>query len=293
MKILRSLLFTPGNNLRMIFKLTYGIYPDAVILDLEDSVPPREKHTARIFVRDSIPKLSSFGHKVFVRINEDEYHEDLHYVIVDGLEGIVIPKCETANQIRNIEKTVIDLEKERKIKQQIRYILLIETPRGLVNVTDILRSSERVDGIAFGAEDFALEMGIPEPTSELISLPRTLISITAHAFDITPIDKVYPIINDLKGLREEAIQALNLGYVGKLVIHPRQIKVVNEVFTPKEDEYKKALKIINEYEEAMEKGIGAINVDGQLVDKPVYMRAKKIFEKMEAIHKLDERWRDL
>jgi len=293
MKVLRSLLFTPGNNLRMIFKLTYGIYPDAVILDLEDSVPPREKHTARIFVRDSIPKLSSFGHNVFVRINEEDYHEDLHYVIVNGLDGIVIPKCETANQIRNVEKTVRDLEKERNIKQQIKYILLIETPRGLVNLTDILRNAERIEGIAFGAEDFTLEMGIPEPTPELISLPRTLISITAHAFGITPIDKVYPIINDLEGLRQEAIQALNLGYIGKLIIHPRQIKVVNEVFTPKDDEYKRALRIIHEYEKAMKKGIGAINVDGLLVDKPVYMRAKKIIERMKAIQKLDERWRDL
>ena len=293
MIIYRSILFTPGNNLRMIFKLTYGVHPDAVILDLEDSVPLREKDTARLFIRDSIKKLNDYGHHVYIRINseEDMYEKDLIQTVQKGLRGIVIPKAENPAKIKKIIGLISDLEKERQLENgELRIILIIETAKSLLNINNLINIDNRIFGVAVGIEDLLLDMGIEQPTETNTFLPRALVAIAAHAYQKLPIDKVYTKIHDMIGLEEEAKKAVELGYLGKLVVHPRQIPIVNRVFTPSEDEYHIALEVVKKYEEATEKGLGATTIEGELVDKPIYLRAKKLIDKYISIKNLERRW---
>ncbi len=293
MIIYRSILFTPGNNLRMIFKLTYGVHPDAVILDLEDSVPLREKDTARLFIRDSIKKLNDYGHHVYIRINseEDMYEKDLIHTVQKGLRGIVIPKAENPAKIKKIIGLISDLEKERQLENgELRIILIIETAKSLLNINNLINIDNRIFGVAVGIEDLLLDMGIEQPTETNTFLPRALVAIAAHAYQKLPIDKVYTKIHDMIGLEEEAKKAVELGYLGKLVVHPRQIPIVNRVFTPSEDEYHIALEVVKKYEEATEKGLGATTIEGELVDKPIYLRAKKLIDKYISIKNLERRW---
>ncbi len=291
MKIYRSLLFTPGNNMRMMYKLMYGVYPDAVILDLEDSVPSPEKDTARIFIRDMVPKLSKYGHNVFVRINIEEYDKDLEYAVVNGLRGIVIPKSEDPNQIKNIDKIVGEREDSLGIRKgEVGFILLIETPKGVVNIRDIVTSSNRIIGLALGAEDLTYSMGISRPTDRNIAFPRAYLPLVAHAYGILPIDKVYTDIDDLDGLYKETSEAKELGYRGKLIIHPRQIDVVNQVLKPSNEEINWANKVVEAYEAALKTGKGATTLGSEMIDKPTYERAKKILGLMKAIDELESRW---
>lgn len=287
MMLLRSMLFTPGNNMRMIHKAG-TLEADAIILDLEDAVPLVEKETARIFVKDSIEQVTAGGVQVFIRTNAlttGLAEEDLNWTVQAGLDGIVLPKAESKDDVFETEKLIAALEKERGLKPgRLVIVPTLESARGVVNAYEIAAASQRVVAIAFGAVDFTRDMGInlSKEGTELF-YARSRIAIAARAAGIQAIDTPWTDIADEEGLVQEAKTARQLGFRGKLLIHPAQIEPVNKIFSPSEDEVEYARKVVEAFGEAEAKGLGAISLDGKMIDVANFRQAQDLIALAEAI----------
>jgi len=285
--VLRTLLFVPGNQERRIEKAR-SMVADALILDLEDSVPPAEKDSAREMVAASIKGLASNGHEVFIRTNSlstPHAVPDIKASVRGGLTGIVLPKSESAEDIHKADTLIVDAEKENGLETgSTRVLALVETPRGLMNAYEIARASSRILGITFGAEDYTLEMGITR-TKEGNELfyPRMVISLACHAAGILAIDSVYTDVRDTEGLIKETKATKQMGFQGKLVIHPDQIEPVNQVFVPSDEEIAYAQRVVETYETAVGEGKASTSLDGRMVDAPVAARARKLLALAESI----------
>ena len=278
MELLRTLLFVPGNRQNMIEKARH-LPADALVLDLEDSVPISEKASARAQVRDSLAELTQQGaaagverkgRKVFVRINSlasGLAEEDLEAVITSDIDGINQPKPASARDIEEIAAIIERLERERGITAgHIKLIPWVETARGLIHAFDIASASPRVVGISFGAEDFTLDTGIirTEDGSELL-YPRTMVVIAAKAANVIPIDTPYNNFRDEAGLINESTLARRLGFEGKCLIHPSQIETVNSIFRPSPDEVGYARRVVAAFEAAVAQGFGSTSLDLSLI----------------------------
>jgi len=294
-RVLRSLLFVPANSWRMI-ETALGEGEDAVILDIEDGCPLDEKETGRIFARDAIPRIRKKKIEVFVRVNSLETgmtKEDIEYVVQEELTGIMLPKTEEAEDILAVESLLSETEKKRGISSgKVAILPLIETPRGVLNVNEIIRASSRVIGISFGAGDYSREIGAGMGVTSLSKdeywlmayHPRSVISLAARAAGVLAIDAPYfGLIIDLEGLREETKKIKLMGFTGKLLTHPRHIEPVNQVFTPSEDEVTFARKVIEVYEEARSRGLGATSIGGRMIDYGSYKRALSVIAIAERI----------
>ena len=292
MMLLRSVLFVPGNNMRMIYKAT-KLDADAYILDLEDAVPMADKETARIFVRDSLQMLKEAGQTVFVRVNglrTGLTEEDLHYAVQPGLDGIVIPKCEGRKDVETVEAILCKLERQRGLEEgSVKLLPLIETTRGFLRAEEIATSSERVVAIGFGAVDFTRELGT-SPSKEGIETlyARSHVAIVARAHGLQAIDTPFLDIMDMEGLIRDAELARRLGFNGKMLIHPKQVKPVNEIFTPSKEEVEFARRVVEEFEKARARGIGAISLEGTMVDEANYQQAKALLALVELIEEREK-----
>ena len=284
---LRTLLSVPGNRQKMIDKARH-LPADVLILDLEDSIPQSEKAAARTMVRESIAGMALAGQQVFVRINSIASGlalEDLEAVIVPGIDGINQPKPATASDVIEVADTIERLEKERGITGgHIKLLPWVETAKGLLNAFDIASASQRVTGVVFGAEDFALDTGImrTEEGDELL-YPRTTVVIAARAAGIGAVDTPYNNFRDRAGLEREATLARNLGFDGKFLIHPDQIAPVNRIFRPTEEEIDRARQVVAAFEEAEAKGLGSTSLDGKMVDTPIANQARRLLAIADAI----------
>lgn len=275
---------------------------DAVILDLEDAVPILDKETARIFVRDVIEldekkvenpfphlKLNRNPH-ICVRINSFSsglYKEDLNYIVVDGLDSVMVPKSETEKDIRRIDELLEKSEQEKGLeKGRITLIPLIETAKGVINANGIASASERVISLGFGAVDFTADTRI-RPSKENIELlyPRAHLSIIAHAYGLQPIDTPWVNIQDVEGLLEDCKMARKLGYTGKMAIHPIQLKYINEAFSPSKDEIEYAKKVLEAFKDTATSGLGAISLDGKMIDHANLRQAEETLRLAELIEK--------
>jgi len=293
MRLLRTLLFTPGNNMRMIYKAgTLGA--DAVILDLEDAVPMAEKETARIFVKDCIEQVAAGGVQVFVRTNAFTTglaEEDLNWTVQAGLHGIVLPKAESKDDVLETEKLIAVLEKERGLEAGSLVIIpTLETARGVMNAYEIAMASQRVVAIAFGAVDFTRDMGINlsgEGTELLYA--RSRIAVAARAAEVQAIDTPWIDVADREGLVRDSERGRQLGFRGKLLIHPSQIEPVNRVFSPSEDEVEYARKVVEAFSEAEAKGLGAISLEGKMIDVANFRQAQDLIALAEAIAQKERR----
>lgn len=266
--IRRSQLYVPGNNERMIRKAAQELSPDTVILDLEDSVPPEEKGKARELLRRLVPELDWGGKELCIRVNPLDtpyFYLDMDLVLgLDKVECVVIPKAETP--LGFIYKGT-----GRRIEP------LIETARGLLMVEDIVRS-EGVSAVSYGVADFALSVGGDHKAYANNQVIKTFVVAAAAAYGVDPIDRVFFDLKDLEGFRRECLEAKALGFVGKQVIHPSQIPIANEVFSPSPEEISWAERVVSAYEQAMHQGRGAIRLDDTLVDNVHYKIAKRILE---------------
>ena len=287
MRLLRTMLFTPGNNMRMIYKAgTLGA--DAIILDLEDAVPIAEKETARIFIKDSIEQVAAGGAQVFVRTNAFTTglaEEDLNWTVQAGLDGIVLPKAESREDVLETEKILSALEKERGLEPGSLVIVpTLETARAVVNAYGIVTASQRVVAIAFGAVDFTRDMGIhlSREGTELF-YARSHIAVAARAAEVQAIDTPWIDVADREGLVQDSERGRQLGFRGKLLIHPSQIEPVNEVFSPSEDEVEYARKVVEAFSQAEARGLGAISLDGKMIDRPNFRQAQDLIALAEAI----------
>ncbi len=289
MLILRTLLFVPGNQERRIEKAR-SIAADALILDLEDSVPPSEKDSARKMVAASLDGLALSGQEVFVRINSlpTPYAMlDIKAVVTRGLRGICLPKSESADDIRQAEVLIANAEKEAGLEGGSTGLLaLIETPKGIINAYEIASASPRILGITFGAEDYALEMGVNRTKEGAeIYYPRMVIAVACHAANVLAIDCVYTDVRDNEGLIKEMRLVRQMGFQGKLVIHPDQVGPVNQIFIPSEEEVGYARKVLEAFEVAVSQGQASTSLDGKMIDAPVAERARKLLALAESIVK--------
>jgi citrate lyase subunit beta/citryl-CoA lyase len=284
MAILRSLLFAPATHSRHVQKALTGT-ADAAIIDLEDAVAVAEKPAARQHVRAAIEThRTPLGPKAYVRINgltTAFAYDDLRAVVGPGLDGIVLPKTESAAQVATADWLLAQLERAAGLETgAIDLMPIIETAAGLVRLRDIASATRRVRRLNFGAGDFSLDTNMTWVAShEGLLWARVQVVVESRAAGLEPpIDTVYAHLDDVEGLAHEAAQAQTLGYQGKACIHPRQVEIVNAAFTPSASDVARATAIVDAFEQAEQSGVAAIQVDGTFVDYPVAVRARRTLE---------------
>jgi len=281
LNLFRSLVFVPGNNPRFLEKAKL-LTADIVCFDLEDSVPDKEKKKARVLIRNTLKQRNKYSPDVFVRTNSSEsglIEADLKEIVQKGIDGIVIPKVNSVNELKKIEKIISGLEKKRKIKG-IRLMPSIESALGVVNCYEIASSSKRVDALVFGIFDLLNDMGIEytkgNPRGAKYS--RYKIPVAATAAGVVAIDGIWQDLKDNSGFTKDCEVGRSLGYAGKSVIHPDQIKTVHKIFHPNKTEIKWAKKVCSVYEKSTKKGKGATVVEEKMIDEVHYKRAKALLE---------------
>lgn len=293
-KVQRSLMSVPVNIPKFVDK-AHLRGADAIMLDLEDAIPPAEKEKARTLIKDAIPLVARGGADVTVRINKDDelISNDVDASVHPGLNGIVLPKTESPEDVHSLEQQVEKLEADRGIsKGSVQFHILIETPRGLLRVEDIAGSSDRILSMAIGMEDYCMELGV-EPSADGMEIfyPVSRIVTVCKAMGIKPLGLFGSIGNfgDLEGFERSAERARQVGCEGAACIHPGQVAVLNRVFSPKADKIEYAKRIAKAFEDGVSIGTASVNVDGKMVDIPIYNRAKAILEKYDAIQALEQK----
>jgi len=279
--LFRSLVFVPGNNPRFLEKAK-SLSGDIVCFDLEDSVPEKEKQNARTLISKKLKECKDFKPSVFVRTNSPQSGKipgDLEKIVQKGLDGIVIPKVDSAKELKKIEKIISNFEKKRKLKK-IRLIPSIESALGVINCYEIASASKRVDAIVFGIFDLLNDMQIEYTKGNPIGAKysRYKIPVAAAAAGVVAIDGIWQEIKDEKGLQQDCKLGKELGYAGKSIIHPDQIKITHKIFHPNSSEISWSKLVVKEYEKSTNKGRGAIVVDGKMIDEVHYKRAQAILE---------------
>ncbi|MFC1941587.1 HpcH/HpaI aldolase/citrate lyase family protein [Chloroflexota bacterium] len=278
------MLFVPGNSMRMIAKAV-TLASDAIILDLEDAVPLPDKETARIMIRGSVKAIKSGGCYVFVRVNAliaNLMAEDLKFVVIEGLDGIMLAKTESKSDVMALDGMLEEAEKRSGLEpQSITIIPLVESAKGILNTYEIASAGKRVIAVAFGAGDYYRDLGrsvsslSPEETELLYA--RSQLVNASRAAGIQAIDTPFlGLLTDRERFVKQTILALQLGFKGKLLIHPSQIDFVNKTFLPSEDEAEYSRRLVEAFEEAQAKGLGAISFEGRMIDTMSYKQAKDL-----------------
>ncbi|MDQ7816846.1 MAG: aldolase/citrate lyase family protein [Melioribacteraceae bacterium] len=275
----RSRLYLPGNEPK--FYPNAGLHnPDAIILDLEDSVAPSEKDASRYLVRNTLCANDFYGAERMVRINQlPRGLDDLHFIVPHNVHVILIPKCESAQTVIDVEEEIKMIKADRNISATIYLMPIIESALGVLKAYEIASSSDKVCALAVGLEDYTADLGVERTNEGRESFyARSAVVNAAKAAGVQAIDTVFSDINDMEGLRASVMEAKSLGFEGKGCIHPRQIQVVHEAFAPTEKEIEKAKKIVLAFEEAEKKGLGVVALGSKMIDAPVVKRAKHIIE---------------
>lgn len=276
MNFIRSFLFVPGNQRNKIEKAK-TLNADVVVLDLEDSVPYENKEEARRIVSESIKNTDWGKIKLCVRINSlfsKFWLQDLIEITKQGPEIIMIPKISKKTDIKIVEKVLENIEENYNINKA-KIIPIIENVEGFKNLYSIATASDRIIGITFGIADFCADLGCEE-NEHLLNLLRFNIALAASYAKKQAIDTAYLDIKNLDMLEKEARIAKSLGFIGKICIHPSQVEIVNKVFTPSNEEIENAKRILEVYNESIKKGIGAVSLDGKMIDEAVLKKAKRI-----------------
>jgi citrate lyase subunit beta/citryl-CoA lyase len=282
MTILRSLLFVPGNKANMLEK-ALALAPDALVPDMEDSVPVAEKANARATIRSWLPRLAATGIPVIPRVNalDTEWLEaDLEAVVGPGVFGISVGKVRGAADIAAISQLIGALERRAGLSPStLRLLPWIETAEAIVNVSAICRASERIVGVAFGGEDFTFDMGVErlEDDSQ-VAYARQALCVAARAAHVLALDTPYFKLRNLEGLRDSSLRAKSIGFKGRFAIHPEQIDALNECFSPSAHEIAHAERVVAAFEEAERRGRGSTSLDGWVIDVPVVKRARALLE---------------
>ena len=297
MRLRRSELSTPASNERMIEKAVAS-NADLVFLDLEDSVSPNEKVGARAKVVSALKTLD-WGRKTRAfRINdlETEYaYQDIISVVEEAgeyLDIIIIPKVKTAKDVWWVDVLLSQIEKRLKRPRRIGLEVLIEEVEAIINIEEIARASSRLEALIFGPADYSASQGMDSQVIEghLDTYPgdpwhyaRNRIAIAARAARIDAVDGAFPDYKNLDGYRRECMHARTLGFVGKWAIHPSQIDIANQVFSPSQEEVAYARKLDAAYTEALASGLGAVAVDGKMIDAAIVRSVRNIIQKADLI----------
>lgn len=275
----RSLLFVPAHVPRFV-EAAHERGADGVILDLEDSVPQGQKGEARRQLPDSVAKVARKGASVLVRVNRGlrALAADLDSAVMAGVDALVLPKTDSAEWVSEIANAVSELERERNLVQGgIRFLAQIETPGALQRLAAIASAHPRVVAMALGPEDFSAAVG-GAPEFDLLLTPNLAVLFAARAAGLLPLGFVGSIgeFSDTDKLREAAAHARRLGFAGALAIHPTQVAIFNEAFSPSAQELEWARRVVAAENDAASRGLSAFSLNGKMVDPPVVRRAHEI-----------------
>jgi citrate lyase subunit beta / citryl-CoA lyase len=284
----RTWLFAPGTDERKMTKAAASA-ADALILDLEDAVAIKEKPRARDMIRALLEQQSP-ERQVYVRVNDVSTGwtaDDLRAVCVSGLAGIILPKVEAAETVRTVSTWIDNAERAAGLPPgQVRLNAIIETARGITRIGAIAEAGGRLDALMFGAADYTADLGIPTSNvgPHIVHAKIATVVASRAAGLAAPVDTVFFDITDADGLAADCRQAKALGFWGKAVIHPNQIECVNSIFTPSEQEVAMAQRVVDVFSEAERSGLGAVQLDGKLIDYAMLKTAQKILAMAKALN---------
>ncbi len=281
----RSLLFVPVNVERFVASAARR-GADAIQLDLEDSVALSEKESARAKVAAAARTVADGGADVVVRINRplSLAVRDIEASVVPHVVALTIPKVAGPEHVRLLSELVGELEHARGIAPgTIRFILLLETAAAFVNVDAIATADSRIVAMTLGSEDFATDLGIA-PTEDALLAYNTRVVVACRAAKIAPLGVLGSIadFSDLDAYRSMVRRSAQSGFTGARCIHPSQVAILNETFAPTESEVREARRIVEAYDEALRRGVGAIQIEGRMIDVPVADRARAVLSRAEA-----------
>lgn len=278
-RLRRTMMFVPGANPAMLRDAPlYGA--DSIMFDLEDAVSLREKDTARMLVHQALKSVDYSTVETVVRINALDAggDQDIEAVVVAGVNVVRLPKTERAEDIIEVAEVITAVEEKYGIESgRTKMMAAIESAEGVMNAREIALASERLIGIALGAEDYVTNMKTKRHADgQELFFARNMILHAARIAGIAAIDTVYSDVDNAEGFQDEVRLIKQLGFDGKSVINPRQIPLVNEIYQPTAKEIQNAKEVIWGIREAKAKGSGVISVNGKMVDKPIVERAQRV-----------------
>jgi citrate lyase subunit beta/citryl-CoA lyase len=283
-RLRRSRLYVPGSEPKYFINAAlHG--PDAVILDLEDSVHQSEKDSARILVRNALRNVNFGACERMVRINQLPLGlQDLADIIPEAPDLILIPKVEHPGQVAEIDRMITELKLRNSINRSIWIMPILESALGIENASAIAGASPNVAAITIGLEDYTADLGVaktPEGRESLFA--RSRLVNAAHASGVQAIDSVFGDVADMNGLKVWGENSRALGFEGMGCIHPAQIPVIHAAFAPSKIEIEKAQKIVAAYDEAQKHGLGVVSLGSKMIDQPVVNRALKLVERAKSM----------
>ena len=282
----RSLLYVPVNVEKYV-QAAHTRGADVIQLDLEDSIPAAEKERARTLVEATAARVRRGGADVVVRINQplSLAVRDVEYSVSPDVDGIAITKADSASHVKLLDQLVTDLEGKRGMRAgHTKFIVMIETADAFTRIDEIPRASARVVAMSIGGEDLALDLGA-EPDDDVLLQPKQRMIIAARAAGVMPLGFIGTLadFSDLERFRLMVRRARRFGFDGAGCIHPAQVRIVNEEYTPREEELAYARKVIALDAEARAQGRGSFQIDGRMIDVPVVVRAERLLRRFDAI----------
>jgi citrate lyase subunit beta/citryl-CoA lyase len=291
--IRRSRLFTPANAKKYVEK-AYQRNADAVILDLEDSIPVSEKVATRALIKDAIPLVGKGGSDVLVRVNNTDelLRGDVEASVWPGLDGIFFPKPETGQQVKDLDRHLAELEQKRGIPPgHIKISIPIETCKAYLNMEEIAVASDRIDSLSLGTEDFATNTGMEqsEATYHAWLIPRMQILFVARAYGKQPCGLVISMagFSDNDRFEKMAVLSYKHGFLGSSCIHPQNVEILNRCFSPTKEEIAYSQKLIDVFERSLAAGRASTTLDGRMIDYPHYEKAKQLLARSAKIEALE------
>jgi citrate lyase subunit beta/citryl-CoA lyase len=292
MTVMRSVFYVPGNNEKMVAK-SPEFPADIITLDLEDSVPPAEKPKAREVTRENLKYAGSGGSPVYVRINNWETlltNDDLEAIVYEGLAGVCLAKCGGPDHVQRLDWKLEELERRRGLKVGgIVIQLLIETAKGVINAYPSAIASKRVNSLIFGAVDYTKDMRVKytlEADEQFYARAHT--AVAARAAGCIAIDCPFTAFKDTEAFEKNTRFGRQLGFEGRMLIHPSQIEPSNRIYTPPPEDVEWAKGVVKVFEEeGIAKGSASVSYQGKMVDTPVYDNARTILAIMAEISAFD------
>lgn len=281
-RLRRTMMFLNAQKPNLL-KDPYIYQPDSLMFDLEDAVAIGEKDAARYVLAQTLKNIDYRNCERIVRINGIDtpfWKEDIRCAVYAGCDGIRIPKTESSDDVKKVEREVQEAEREADVKEGSTLLMTaIESAKGVMNLQDICNSSERLFGVALSGGDYTKDLHtVITGTGVELNGARQLIVIAARSAGIQCFDTVYTNLNDMDGFRRETQLIHDMGFDGKSIINPRQISIVHEVYTPTEKEIEFSKKVVEEIEEKTKQGFGVFTVDGKMIDIAFYDGAKRILD---------------
>lgn len=279
-RLRRTMMFMNAQKPALI-KDAYIYGSDSIILDLEDAVAENQKDAARFSLYHALKNIDYGNTEVIVRINgldTPHWQEDIRVVVAGGADGIRIAKCESAGDVRLVEKHVLAAEKEFGVEEGRTLLMAaLESPKGIMNAYEIVTASDRLFGCAISGGDFRKSMHVQINRGGIEMLAaRSQMLLAARTANVQCFDTMYPHIDDIEGFESEVRQNREMGFDGKSIVSPRQIRFVHETFAPTPKEIAYAEKLVRSFNEQADSGVGVYTVDGKMVDIPFFEDARRV-----------------